>query len=109
MSERVQFESYDIGKVNARYISGKSLADGTTIRGAILGVRREVVGDESKDVLYLEGVPQGLCLNSTNRKYLVAKLGAVTGNWAGALIEIYGAEGAYKGEPCTVAKVRLVQ
>lgn len=109
MAERKPFESYNIERESARYISGKILADGTVFRGAIVGTRREVISDQTKDVLYIEGVPQGLCLNKTNRTYLVAKLGPDTGAWAGTKIEIFGAEGSFKGTPCTVAKVRVLQ
>lgn len=104
-----QFESINIDRETARYLKGALFADGSTIQGAILGVKREVIGEDSKHVLYIEGEPRGLPLNSTNRKYLVGKLGEMTGNWAGAVVEIFGVEGSFKGTPCTEARVRLVK
>ena len=107
MAER-EYQDIDARKEISKFISGLMLEDGTVIEGTILGVTKELVGQDTKSVLYIDSHEKGLPLNVTNYRTLIAALGGRTGAWAGAKVEIFGVPGNGPKGPCTQAKVRVL-
>lgn len=89
----------------SRYLKAGDL-QGRTIRAKIANVVTEVIGNDSKMVIYFVGKEKGAVCNRTNAMTLAEAWGPDTDNWIGGDIEIFSTKVPFQGKLTDSLRVR---
>ncbi len=67
----------------------------------------EMIGHDSKLIMYFQGKEKGMVLNKTNANAVAYILGPETDSWTGQRIELYPTMVDYQGRPVEALRVRM--
>jgi hypothetical protein len=91
----------------SKWLKGDDL-NGETPNVKIKAVTEEVVGreNETKHVVYFEGIQKGLVLNRTNSDIIETLYGDETDDWAGQEVQLYSVPVSFQGRTTNSVRCR---
>lgn len=92
----------------SNYIKASDL-QGRRVQVRVRDVRNEVVGEQSKIVLYFQGKDKGFICNRTNCLTIAEAWGPETDNWIGGALEMFSMKVPYQGKLVDGLRVRPLQ
>jgi hypothetical protein len=91
----------------SKYLKATDLR-GQAVKVQITHVTQEIVGGESKPVMYFAGKEKGCVLNKINSGVIASRFGDETDEWGGAELELYPDKTGYEGRIVDCIRVRLI-
>lgn len=90
----------------SNYLKAADL-QGHQVKVTIDRVETEVIGTESKPILYFKGKEKGMVLNKTNANNIAAAFGDDTEEWDGAEIILFEAMVDFQGKTVPALRIRI--